>query len=100
MLDGFRTYHLSKELYQRCTKVKAPSYVRDQLLRASLSVVLNIAEGSAKPTAKDRRRFYAISLASLRETQSILDILNRTEDFEVADKLGAHLYKLARSPEA
>ncbi len=100
MLDGFRTYHLAKEMYGRCKKVPAPSYERDQLLRAALSVVLNLAEGSAKPTNKERRRFYGISLASLREVQAMLDILKAKPEFGLADQIGACLYRLARSPDA
>ena len=100
MLQGFRTYRLSVELYGRCKKVPATYYERDQLLRAALSVVLNLAEGSAKSTPKERRRFYGISLASLREVQALLDILGSREAFELADRIGAGLYNLARSPAA
>ncbi|MFH1017900.1 MAG: four helix bundle protein [Pseudomonadota bacterium] len=100
MLEGFRTYGLSVELYGRCKKVPAAFYERDQLLRAALSVVLNLAEGSAKPTTKERRRFYTISLASLREVQALLDLLKRREEFELADRIGAGLYRLTRSPVA
>lgn len=71
--------------------------MKDQLMRASLSVVLNLSEGSARPTAKDRRRFYSISYASVREVQSIVDILHRTEEFELADRVGAMLYRLKKN---
>ena len=53
--------------------------IKDQLERASLSIVLNLAEGSAKTTAKERARFYSIAYASLRETQVLLEILEQTE---------------------
>ena len=33
----------------------------DQLLRASMSIVLNIAEGAGKTSERDRRRYYAMS---------------------------------------
>ena len=54
MLKNFRTYHLAVQLYHACEKVQARSHLKDQLLRASLSIVLNLSEGSAKPTEKDR----------------------------------------------
>ena len=65
--------------------------------RVASSIVLNLAEGSAKPTAKDRKKFYYISLGSLREVQAILDIINHTELTKQADKLGAYLYKLCQN---
>ena len=100
MLEKFRTYRLAVHLYGVCKKVPAPYFERDQLLRAALSVVLNLAEGSAKPTAKDRRRFYAIALGSLREVQAILEVLARKAEFAVADRVGASLYRLTRSPDS
>lgn len=45
-----------------------------QLLRASLSICLNIAEGSAKGTDKDFRRFIQTSLGSVNEVVACLDI--------------------------
>ena len=68
-----------------------------QFQRAVLSIILNLAEGSAKPTAKDRRNFYYISLGSLREIQAILDIIGHTQLIKEADMLGAYLYKLCQN---
>lgn len=75
---------------------RVPSYLRDQLLRASSSVVLNIAEGSAKPTFADRRKFYAIALGSLRESMAALEICGKVPAgvAPVADQSGACLYRL------
>ncbi len=47
-----------------------------------------------QPTAKERKRFYAISLGSLRETQAILDLIDHQLLMVEADMLGAFLYKL------
>lgn len=73
-----------------------PAYLRDQLLRASSSVALNLAEGSAKPTRKDQLRYYYIALASLRESQAALDLAPKpnSELRNLADQLGACLYRL------
>jgi four helix bundle protein len=59
----------------------------DQLRRASLSVPLNIAEGSGKGTVEDRdaRRFYAIARGSALECAAIVDALE-TLGFVLADE--------------
>ncbi len=96
-MRNFRTFQLAKEQYKTCEKLKAPHYVQDQLRRAALSVCLNLAEGSAKTSVKDRRRFYEIALASHREVQTLLDILQAEELIRKADALGGGLYNLNRA---
>jgi four helix bundle protein len=49
--------------------------VKDQLDRASTSIVLNIAEGNGKYTLKDRCRFFDIAHGSAVECAAGLDIL-------------------------
>ncbi|WFB37559.1 four helix bundle protein [Kiritimatiellota bacterium B12222] len=48
---------------------------RDQWLRASQSIPLNIAEGNGKTTEPDRRRFYEIARGSALECAAIQDVL-------------------------
>lgn len=49
--------------------------IRDQLERSSLSVVLCIAEGAGRTSAKDKRRFYAMARGSAAESAAVIDVL-------------------------
>jgi len=93
-MQNFRTYELSLDFYKKCQLLKLRAPLRNQFERACLSIPLNLAEGSAKPTARDRRKFYRIALGSLREVQCILTIAEKKHLIKSADVLGAHLYKL------
>ena len=94
MLQNFRTHTLALEFYRDCEKVRMPHHIRSQYMRACLSVLNNLAEGSAKKSIKDRARFYEIALGSFRECQSMLMVLREEELYQKYDKLGASLYKL------
>jgi four helix bundle protein len=54
---------------------KNERHVKDQLARASYSIVLNIAEGSGRLTPNDRRHFFTIARASIFECVAIFDIM-------------------------
>ena len=74
-LSDFRSYQLALQFYRLCSEVRCPAHLRDQLLRAASSVALNLAEGSAKASLRDRQRFYSIAMASARECQAVLDLV-------------------------
>jgi four helix bundle protein len=88
MLKGFKTYELAVQLYRDCEELPAKPHMRDQLSRASLSIVLNIAEGAGKPSMRERRRFYGIALGSLRETYALLDLMREIKLAARAHELG------------
>jgi four helix bundle protein len=48
---------------------------RDQIKRAALSILLNLAEGSADGSATERARFFRIALRSAAEIAATLDAL-------------------------
>jgi four helix bundle protein len=50
-------------------------HARDQLIRASQSIPLNIAEGNGKATENDRRHFFEIARGSALECAAIQDVL-------------------------
>jgi four helix bundle protein len=49
--------------------------LRDQLDRASISIVLNIAEGAGRFSPPDKARFYAIARGSATECGALVDLL-------------------------
>ena len=49
--------------------------LRDQLDRASISIVLNIAEGCGRRSPADKARFYSMARGSATECAAILDLL-------------------------
>ncbi len=99
MLRDFRAFQLAKEFHWACKALKVSRYLQDQLLRASSSVALNMAEGSAKRTEPEQRRYYNIAMGSLRECEAILELEKIEEHglLEKADQLGAMLFTLSRS---
>ncbi|NND05159.1 MAG: four helix bundle protein [Saprospiraceae bacterium] len=99
-----RAILLSKEIYLQTKKFPETEKFSliSQIRRASVSVTANIAEGSARSTAREKQRFYQIAYGSLMEVLNFL-ILSRElkylseEDYlmdrslvnEVANKLNA-----------
>ena len=72
-------YKVSHEMLLECYKItkKLPpeeKYVlTSQIRRASLSVKLNIAEGSSRISPAERRRFYEVARSSVVEIDSALE---------------------------
>ena len=101
-MQQFRTKELAMEFYRECKKLKIKDRViRDQFANLDgsvLSLPLNIAEGAGRINTKDRRKFYSISMGSLRETQCLLEILGETCLIAKSDSLAAHLYRLMQKP--
>jgi four helix bundle protein len=60
------------------------NYLRDQLKRASISIIINIAEGSGKFSKADKRNFYTISRGSVYECVSLLEIILDESQIEKA----------------
>lgn len=80
-LDANRlhVYNVALELHTLCATLVAMlnRIVRDQLDRASLSVVLNIAEAGGRRSRRDKARYYAIARGSATEVAALLDVLER-----------------------
>jgi four helix bundle protein len=55
---------------------RVPAHLRDQLDRASASIVLNVAEGAGRRSGPDRARFFTIARGSATECAAVLDLLD------------------------
>ncbi|HSB93879.1 MAG TPA: four helix bundle protein [Flavitalea sp.] len=87
-----KVYHLLK------SKQALAGYLRNQLGRASLSIMLNIAEGSAKFTRKDRKNFYVTARGSSFECAAIITFLHEEGEIETVlkDELNFSFEEISR----
>jgi len=78
--EGFPVYKkaldLAKDINVLCGRVRNRDFyhLKDQIRRASSSIVLNIAEGAGKWTKKDKMNYYRIARASAFESMGALDL--------------------------
>ena len=79
VLDAERleVYHVAVEFQAVAAQLalRCDSVTRDQLRRASLSVVLCIAEGAGQNSRAQKRRLYGIARGSAMECAALLDVL-------------------------
>jgi len=83
----------NSEIFNVIKKSKSCApYLKTQLGRASLSIMLNIAEGSAKNSARDRKNFFTTARGSAFECSSIIGFLNK--ESEIGDEAYRRLYAI------
>ena len=73
-------------------------YLGDQLQRAALSIVLNIAEGAGKFSPADKAAFYARARGSVTESAAVVDVCLklRLVDERIAQENKERLERLAQ----
>ena len=100
MLAQFRSYTLATQFYKEVSRLRMHTHLRNQLLRASSGIALCLAEGYGRQSFSDKTRFYHMALASLRESQAVLTLaeVQSPKVLDMADHLGACLFKLTRAP--
>lgn len=91
VFETFPVYQLARKLYVEVIPIiksqKLDYIVNDQLQRALLSIMLNIAEGSGKYTKKEKRSFYLIARGSCHESASLMKVLPvHGMDISLADR--------------
>jgi four helix bundle protein len=72
-LDCYRLAVEFQSLACRLLPKRGYAGLRDQLDRASVSIVLNIAEGAGRFSPPDKARFYAIARGSATECAAVVD---------------------------
>jgi four helix bundle protein len=91
--------------YRYCEALKGHRNAKDQLLRASQAIPLNIAEGNGKATDGDRRRYFEIARGSALECGAVQDVLEvccamtaeqNAQAKELLDRIVAMLTKLGQ----
>jgi four helix bundle protein len=98
-MKTFRTLDLAVEFYKKSEELKLVGNLRDQLTRAASSIALNLSEGNAKRTEKEKKRYYHTAYASCQECKTILRLAGIKDDpiLDQADKLSAYIYNLLKS---
>ena len=110
---SFAVYRLALQLSTEAAEVaralpKEWRAVADQLLRAAVSVQLNIAEGAGEHSPKEKARFYRIARRSAFETSAVLDLLRalghvpetRASTLDsLAERIAGHLTRIAKTME-
>jgi four helix bundle protein len=68
-------YRVARELVVAVRSARiSDSGLRDQALRAAMSVCLNIAEAAGRPSVADQRRVYGIARGETCEVAAALDV--------------------------
>jgi four helix bundle protein len=87
-----KAYALNQAVYRLLkANTSIPRYAKDQLGRASLSIVLNIAEGSAKFSNRDKKNFYTTARASVFECAALVSFLY--DEQEISNDFKAEIIK-------
>ncbi|MBU0709055.1 four helix bundle protein [Patescibacteria group bacterium] len=111
--EDYQVYKDARELFkvinELCVNLpKKEVYVlTDQIRRATLSVVLNIAEGYSRESVKERRNFLRIAMGSAGEVVACLDIMcdigylsgeQRGKIYKSVEEIAKQLNKLVHKP--
>ena len=81
---------VNREIVKLLKSLNLDKYKSDQLIRASNSSVLNIAEGNGRFTPKDKVHYFVTARGSVQETIALFDLM---EDEELIDKNTAKWFR-------
>jgi four helix bundle protein len=77
-VERLEVFHVAVEFQAAAARLLPTGHavLRDQLERASLSVVLNISEGAARRGRRDRARFFTTARGSASESAAVIHLLS------------------------
>ena len=81
--ERLRVYHVALEL--QCLA----NVLRDQFERASLSIILNLAEGCGRVSRRQKRYHYGVARGSATECAALSDVLRIRRLAPIADRYRA-----------
>jgi len=95
-------YIKAKELYERissCLSGEVPYVLKDQIIRSSISIILNFSEGYGRFSKNDKKHFYITARASLNETVACFDLIQihtkiKQVEYDKITGLFDELYKM------
>lgn len=103
---AFENYPVYLITQKMCTQIhhhilKKPGFskeIKDQLQRASLSILFNITEGCGRYTRNEKKRFYITARGSCYECVSIINLLRAEEivDADFHKELYEHLTTISK----
>ena len=74
-----RAKQLTLEIYQLRGEVMSDTTIRNQIRRAALSIMNNIAEGFGRFSLKEKIRFFEIAQSSANEVKSMILLLQELQ---------------------
>lgn len=95
-------YRVAVEAARRIRAARWPrrtAHIRDQAVRSSESMVLNIAEGVARGPGDACKNHHSVAYASAAEALAALDVVDLPDHDEISQllrRVGAMLYKMTR----
>ncbi len=73
-----------------CSTRRIDPYTKDQLKRATLSMLFNLAEGVGRVTVPDKKHFYTIARGSVFECVAIINLMRGVGELD--DELHRKFY--------
>ena len=88
--EKLEVYQIAKGVVADSLKIMYSSkdldpYIKDQWKKASMDILLNLAEGTGRMTNVDKKHYITISRSAVFECVAILQILGETQSLPMTD---------------